>query len=353
MKIIRKTLLSIAILIVSALVVLGGICGIYSLSNDKSILKIVKNDNACLENAAKQTIFDENDESFVLQKQGRGAVCMEQSSRRVLYDENMRDKCYPASTTKILTAIVVIERLPLDKVVKVPKEAEGVEGSSIYLKAGQEITVGDLLYGLMLRSGNDAAVALAIETSGSVEDFAMLMNNKAKSVGAVDSHFSNPHGLDDKTHYTTAYDMALITANAYENADFCRIVNTKQAKITVDGEARYIANKNKLLKTYDGANGVKTGYTKRDGRCFVGGAKRDGMQLISVVFNHSDMWNDTVRMLNFGFDNYEMIPLDKAMLTNGNDVVKFKISQNVTGDWRDIKYPIKRDGSERLVVESV
>lgn len=350
MKIIRKTLLVIAILIVSALVVFGGISGIYSLSNDKSILKIVKNDNTGLENVAKQTMFDKNDESFVLQKQGRGAVCIEQSSRRVLYDENMHDKCYPASTTKILTAIVVIERSPLDKVVKVPKEAEGVEGSSIYLKAGQEITVGDLLLGMMLRSGNDAAVALAIETGGSVENFAALMNQKAKSVGAVDSHFSNPHGLDDKTHYTSAYDMALITANAYENADFCRIANTKQAKITVDGEARYIANKNKLLKTYDGANGVKTGYTKRDGRCFVGGAKRDGMQLISVVFNHSDMWNDTVRMLDFAFDNYAMIPIEEAIVSNGKNFVNCPLNALENYDWSQMRYPMRKDGSEKLIM---
>lgn len=179
------------------------------------------------------------------------------------------------------------------------------------------------------------------------------MNERAKEIGARNSHFVNPHGLHDDNHYTTAYDLALVCAKAYENDVFLRIANTKQRKITVGGENRYIANKNKLLKLFDGANGVKTGYTKKSGRCLVGGAKRGDMQLITVVLNHGDMWNDTVRMLNFGFDNYEMIPLDKAMLTNGNDVVKFKISQNVTGDWRDIKYPIKRDGSERLVVESV
>lgn len=350
MKIIRKTLLVIAILIVSALVVFGGISGIYSLSNDKSILKIVKNDNTDLENAAKQTIFDENDESFVLQKQGRGAVCIEQSSRRVLYDENMRDKCYPASTTKILTAILAIENLPLEKIVTVPKAAEGVEGSSIYLKCGQKISVRDLLFGLMLRSGNDAAVALAIETSGSVEDFATLMNRKAKSVGAVNSHFSNPHGLDDKTHYTTAYDMALITAYAYQNDEFCNIASAKKATINVDGENRYIANKNKLLAIYDGANGVKTGYTKRDGRCLVGGAKREGMQVVSVVFNHSDMWNDTVRMLDFAFDNFKMTPIEQGLLSKGESKVICPSAMLENADWSRVYYPMKKDGSERLVV---
>lgn len=318
----------------------------------KSIIKNIENDNSYTQNSAQNV---QNDEFCVREvKSGTsGAVCIEQSSKRVLFEDGKDVLRCPASTTKILTALIAIERLPLDKKVIVQKYAEGVEGSSIYLKEGDEITVEDLLYGLMLRSGNDAAVTLAIEVAGSVEAFADIMNERAKEIGARNSHFVNPHGLHDDNHYTTAYDLALVCAKAYENDVFLRIANTKQRKITVGGEDRYIANKNKLLKLFDGANGVKTGYTKKSGRCLVGGAKRGDMQLITVVLNHGDMWNDTVRMLNFGFDNYEMIPLDKAMLTNGNDVVKVKISQNVTRNWRDIKYPIKRDGSERLVVESV
>ena len=249
-----------------------------------------------------------------------------------------------------MTAILAIENLPLEKIVTVPKAAEGVEGSSIYLRCGQKISVRDLLFGLMLRSGNDAAVALAIETSGSVEDFATLMNLKAKSVGAVNSHFSNPHGLDDKTHYTTAYDMALIAAYAYQNDEFCKIASAKKATINVDGENRYIANKNKLLAIYDGANGVKTGYTKRDGRCLVGGAKREGMQVVSVVFNHSDMWNDTVRMLDFAFDNFKMTPIEQGLLSKGENKVICPSVLLENDDWSRVYYPMKKDGSERLVV---
>lgn len=350
MKFVKKCLLAVVVLTVIALSIFCGVNGVYSLANGKSILKTDKNCNTSGEIATKQASIENADAPFELQRQGRGAVCMEQSTYRILWSENEHEKCYPASTTKILTAILAIENLPLEKIVTVPKAAEGVEGSSIYLRCGQKISVRDLLFGLMLRSGNDAAVALAIETSGSVEDFATLMNLKAKSVGAVNSHFSNPHGLDDKTHYTTAYDMALIAAYAYQNDEFCKIASAKKATINVDGENRYIANKNKLLAIYDGANGVKTGYTKRDGRCLVGGAKREGMQVVSVVFNHSDMWNDTVRMLDFAFDNFKMTPIEQGLLSKGEYKVicPSAVLENV--DWSRVYYPLKKDGSERLVV---
>lgn len=320
----------------------------------KSILKNDKNENYISKNLDENTKNAINDEILQTVNRGAsGAVCIEASSRRVLYADGKDEVCYPASTTKVLTALIALERLPLDKIVTVPEIAEGVEGSSIYLKAGDTITVEDLLFSLMLRSGNDAAVTLATEVAGGIDEFASLMNGKAKMLGARNSHFVNPHGLHDENHYTTAYDLALICATAYENHDFVRIVGTKQRKIEVSGEARYIANKNKLLKLFEGANGVKTGFTKKSGRCLAGGAKRGDMQLITVVLNHGDMWNDTVRMLNFGFDNYEMIPLDNALLTSGNNVVKVKVNQTVTANWQDVKYPLKKDGSEKLVVEFV
>ena len=316
----------------------------------KSILKNIKNESNVTQNNTVETI--KHIDVLPLKKQSRGAVVIEQSGRRVLYDEGMNEKCYPASTTKVLTALCVLENLPLDKIITVPKEAEGVEGSSIYLKEGQKISVKDLLLGLMLRSGNDAAVTLAVATSGNIRNFANLMNETAKRCGADDSNFVNPHGLHDEMHYTTAYDLALICAKAYENEDFCKIVSTSKAKITIDDEARYIGNKNKLLHLYDGANGVKTGFTKKSGRCLVSGAKRSGMQVVGVVLNHSDMWNDTIRMLDFAFDNYYMCPLDEAMLTSGETEIRVKAKQNVTGNWQDLGYPLKRDGSERLIVES-
>lgn len=338
--------------------------------SSKSILKNAKIDNSYTQNSVENNVITQNSmggnvivqnttdsgvtsdiEVLPLKKQGTAKIVMEQSSRRVLYDEGRNVRCYPASTTKILTALCVLENSSLSDIVTVPKQAEGVEGSSLYLKCGDKITVEDLLYGLMLRSGNDCAVALAINTSGSVEEFVTLMNETAKNLGAYNSHFVNPHGLHDDLHYVTAYDLALICAKAYENEEFCKIVGTKKCKILVNDEQRYIANKNKLLSNFEGANGVKTGYTKKSGRCLVGGAKKDGMQLISVVLNCADMWNDTVRILNFAFDNYYMCPLDNALLLSGKDIVRVVIPQTVTQDWRNICYPIKKDGSEKIIVE--
>lgn len=315
----------------------------------KSILKNIKNENSIEQNSIVEAT--NNNAVEPLKKQSRGAVVIEATSLRVLYGDGMNERCYPASTTKVLTALCVLNNLPLDRIVTVPKQAEGVEGSSIYLKAGEKISVRDLLYGLMLRSGNDAAVTLAIETSGSIEKFAELMNQTAKNCGAISSNFVNPHGLHDEMHFTTAYDLAVICAKAYERSDFTEIVSTKQRKISVDDEPRYIANKNKLLNMYEGANGVKTGYTKKSGRCLVSGAKRCGMQLIGVVLNHSDMWNDTVRMLDFAFEEYRMCPLDEAMLTNGTNIIEVTVKQSVSSDWHNLRYPIKRDGSEKLIVK--
>lgn len=282
-----------------------------------------------------------------------GKVLIEQSSRRVLYGENQNEKCYPASTTKVLTAYIALQRLPLNLVVTIPKQAAGVEGSSIYLKAGEKITVEDLLFGLMLRSGNDAATALAIAVAGSVDAFADLMNETAASLGAKNSHFVNPHGLHDDNHYTTPYDLALITAAAYELEDFNRIVGTSVRKIEVDGQATAIGNKNKLLKLYDGANGVKTGYTTKSGRCLVGGAKRENMQLITVALNCPDMWNDTMAMFDLGFDRYDMVALDSALLRSqeGKKPVEVRVGGTVMPNWQDICWPLAEDEYVVLKVE--
>lgn len=312
---------------------------------NNSITKYDKIKNTSTQNA-------EDIQQCVVQRSHSGVV-IEQTTKRVLVDEKMNERCYPASTTKVLTALVVLNNLPLDKVVEVPKCAEGVEGSSLYLKAGQKISVEDLLYGLMMRSGNDAAVTLAVAVSGSVDEFANLMNKTAKECGAKNSNFVNPHGLQDENHYTTAYDLALICSKAYEYDEFSKIVDCRQRKIVIDDENHYIANKNKLLKMYDGANGVKTGYTKTSGRCLVGGAKRCGMQLISVVLNYNDMWNDTIRMLDFAFGNYEMVSVEEGetLYPHAENIIELNLSQNVTNDWKELKYPLKKDGSERLMVK--
>lgn len=238
----------------------------------------------------------------------KGVVLMEMTSKRVLYQKNAHVKLPMASTTKIMTALVAIENGNLTDVITVPPEASGVEGSSIWLSAGEKHTLEDLLYGLMLSSGNDAAVTIAIHIGGSVEGFAEMMNAKAKEIGAEDTNFVTPHGLHDKNHYTTAYDLGLISAVAMENPEFSKIVNTRNKTIPWEGSTwdRSLRNKNKIIWQYDGGNGIKTGYTSNAGRCLVSAANREDMQLIGVVLNCPDMFEDSKKMLSYGFDAYDM-----------------------------------------------
>lgn len=232
------------------------------------------------------------------------AECVvEVSSRRFLSEKNADGNLPMASTTKVLTAILIIDDCDLDETVTVPKQAEGTEGSSVYLRAGEQLTVRDLLYGLMLRSGNDCAVTLALHHSGSVEAFARKMNEKAAMIGAEHSRFVNPHGLPDKRHYTTAQDLALISAYAMENEIFREIVSTKYY------EARHWQNKNKMLWEYEGAIGVKTGFTLNAGRCLVTSAERNGMKLVCVVLNSPQMYERTAELLNAAYDRYQMVTL--------------------------------------------
>ena len=238
----------------------------------------------------------------------QAAIVMEQSTGRVLYAANADAVLPMASTTKIMTALCVLENAALTDTVTIDARMAGIEGSSMYLEVGETLTVEQLLYGLMLRSGNDAAVALALHVSGSVEDFAALMNQKAEELGLSHTHFANPHGLPAAEHYTTARELAIITCAAYENADFRRIVATQYVAVPWDGHPydRAMKNKNKMLTLCEGGNGVKTGYTKAAGRCLVSGALRQGMQLVCVVLGAPDMWNDSLRLLDSGFENYSM-----------------------------------------------
>lgn len=238
---------------------------------------------------------------------GSSAIVIEQSSGRVLFSENENAKLPIASTTKILTALVVLQKISdLDEKFIVPSKAIGIEGSSIYLKENEVVTYRTLLYGLMLRSGNDAAVALAVKVGGDIAGFAELMNQTAQKCGAKNSNFTNPHGLQDENHYSSAYDLAVITAEAFNNSTFLEIVSTKSIKFGEGENVKYFENKNKMLRLYEGANGVKTGFTKVAGRCLVSSAKKNGMQLISVVLNHGDMWNDSIGLLDYGFNHYKM-----------------------------------------------
>lgn len=260
------------------------------------------------------------------------AVLMEASSRRVLFASNSAAPRAMASTTKIMTALVIIENCALNDVVTIPREAQGVEGSSIYLMAGEKLTVKELLYGLMLRSGNDAATALAIHCSGSISKFAELMNKTAKELGALNSSFTNPSGLPDQYHYTTAYDLALIAARAMEYDVFREIVSTVKTTIPWGGHDtdRLLINKNKMLAQYEGADGIKTGYTIAAGRCLVASATRNGMTLIAVVLNCSPMYADCASILDFGFQNYKMTEVFKPETVMGSIDVEHGFTPSVT-----------------------
>ncbi len=241
----------------------------------------------------------------------RGAVLMEAESGNVVFGQNEHARLSMASTTKIMTALVALERMPLDTVITVTEQSVGVEGSSIYLMVGEMLTLEDLLFALMLESANDAAETIAVAVAGDVPSFAALMNEKASELGLVDTQFQNPHGLDAEGHYTTAKELALLTRAALGNAEFRRICATERHTIPLhntDG-VRLLLNHNRLLSSYDGCIGVKTGFTKKTGRCLVSAAERDGVRLIAVTLGAPDDWRDHTAMLDYGFEVYQAVHL--------------------------------------------
>ncbi len=279
-----------------------------------------------------------------------GEIVIEKSTKRTLYDCNSRKKSPMASTTKILTAITVIENADLNDVVVIDERMTNIEGSSVYLKCGEKYTVLDLLYGLMLRSGNDCAVALALYVGKSLDGFCELMNCLANKIGAKDSHFTNPHGLPDDNHYTTAYDLALISAYAMENEIFSKIVASRSYKITeqTSKTEKNIVNKNKMLYLYDGANGIKTGFTKKAGRCLVSSARRNGMELICVVLNCGDMWERSEELLNYGYDNYEMVKVFDSELIIDAVKVEGTDKKCIIKCDKDVYLPLKTDEIDKV-----
>lgn len=232
----------------------------------------------------------------------RSAILMDAATGRVLYEKDADRQSLIASTTKIMTGLLTAESGRLSEEISVPPEAVGIEGSSLYLKAGECLTVEELLYGLMLQSGNDAAVALAITLAGSVEDFVARMNERAAELGLTSTHFANPNGLDDDGNYATARDLGRLAAAALQNETFRQVVSTKEYAF---GE-RHLTNHNKMLWRYDGAVGVKTGFTKAAGRLLVSAAERDGRRLIAVTINAPDDWNDHTALLDYGFSAMTM-----------------------------------------------
>lgn len=284
-----------------------------------------------------------------------GICVLEKDSGRIISEKNKDLKLPMASTTKVVTCITVIQNCSnLDEKIVVDDSAVGVEGSSIYLKKGEQISVRDLLYGLMLRSGNDSAVALAVAVSGSIKDFATKMNEVAKNAGATNSNFVNPHGLHDDNHYTTAYDLALITAYALNNPIFKDIVSTKNHIIeeTNVSEKRYLTNKNKLLSSLDGCCGVKTGYTKKAGRCLVSACARDETTYVCVVLNCGPMFEKSAELLNFCFNNYnnELI-IDKNKQISNEYVIDDKYGRLYLYTNEDFKYPLLDEEKDDIKIK--
>lgn len=253
-------------------------------------------------------------------------IAMELTTRTVLTESNADKRMPMASTTKIMTAIIIAEDCNLDEEITVPDAAVGVEGSSIYLKKDERIDVRDLLYGLMLRSGNDSAVALAIHHSGSVENFVTVMNERAKRLGADNTNFKNPSGLPDDEHYTTARDLCNIACYAMNNEIFREVVSSKSHV----GKFRSFENKNKMLYRYEGANGVKTGYTLKAGRCLVSSAERNGMDVVTVVLNCYDMYERSSAILDQCFYAYKLLKLNENTVFMSDRVLcKLSKTQNL------------------------
>lgn len=233
------------------------------------------------------------------------AILINRDTLEVIYEKNADERLPMASTTKIMTALVALRFFEPEYKMTIPKEAVGIEGTSASLEAGEIYTLEQLLYALLLQSANDAAAAIAINSAGSTEEFASLMNREAALLGLSDTHFKNPHGLPDEEHYTTARELALISAAAMKNECIRKITATKSAVITSDeGKRRYFQNHNKMLSFYEGADGIKTGFTKVSGRCLVSSATRGDVSLIAVTLHSHDDWREHTAMLDYGYSKY-------------------------------------------------
>ena len=255
----------------------------------------------------------------------RAAIVYERSSGKILYGKEENEKRKMASTTKIMTAIVVLENTNLDDIVTISSKAAGTGGSRLGLHKDDKISIQDLLYGLLLCSGNDAAVALAEHVSGDLSNFANMMNSKATSLGLSSTHFVTPHGLDDDNHYTTAYELALITNYALKNDVFANLVKTKTYTISINNHPKTLSNTNELLGNLDGVYGVKTGFTNGANRCLVTAVKRDNIDIICIVLGahtKKDRTKDSINLINYSFNNFKMVNI-KEKITN--EFVNWKI----------------------------
>lgn len=302
----------------------------------------------------------------------RYAIVLDRDSKAVLYGKDENKRVPMASTTKIMTAIVLLENLglnnnlTLDTQVEVCKEAGAIGGSRLGLKTGDKVTVNNLLYGLMLCSGNDAAIQIAVSIGGSVEGFANLMNKKAQDLGLENTHFVTPHGLDEPEHYTTAYELALIADYALNNEKIAEVVKTKTYTVTINGYSKAINNTNELLGYLNGVNGVKTGFTNGAGRCLVTSVNRNGFNIITVVLGADTKrfrTKDSISLIEYTYSNYELVNLEEIInkkfnewrknnenrinvYKGKNDNVKIKLE-----NYNHKIYPIKKDNIKDINVE--
>ena len=296
----------------------------------------------------------------------RSCIVLDRNSKKIIFGKNEYNRVKMASTTKIMTATVIIENCDLSQTVTVSKKAAGTGGSRLGLKTGDKITIRDLLYGLLLCSGNDAAIALAETAAGSVQNFSNMMNNKAKELGLNNSHFESPHGLDSDNHYTTAYELALLADYALQNSTFRNIVGTKNYTITINGYPKNITNTNELLGSLDGVYGVKTGFTNGANRCLVTSCKRGEMDIICVVLG-CDTKNfrtqDSIKLINYTFENFEYLDIknliDKEFENyKNNNINLFEINKGVSNDLEIRCFstepsiiPIKKDEKNSIKVD--
>lgn len=300
-------------------------------------------------------VFSVNLNSYNCQTSAKGMCVLDKDSGRILYSSNENLQLPMASTTKIVTAITVLQNCnDLEEYITVDDSSIGVEGTSIYLRKDEVIKVKDLLYGLMLRSGNDAAVALACHVGGSVEGFAEKMNDLAKTIGAKNSSFANPHGLDNPKHYTTAYDLALITSYALNNPIFKEIVSTKTYQIepTNKSEKRFLTNKNRLLSSLDGCCGVKTGFTSKAGRCLVSACERNNFTTVCVVLNCGPMFEESASFLENSFKDYKNTKIiDKDKEIYNEYYIDDKQGKLYLYTDQDFYYPLKANEFNKLKIE--
>ena len=310
--------------------------------------------NESIDNTAIATSSDSVSEPEIY---SRRALVFERNSKTVLFEKNSKEQCKMASTTKIMTSILILENCNLSDMVTVSAKAGGTTGSRLGIHADDSISVNDLLYGLMLCSGNDTAVALAEYCSGSVEEFANLMNHKAQELQLSSTHFVTPHGLDNDEHYTTAYDFAILTDYAMNNPLFLQIVGTKYYTVSINGISKSIHNTNELLGVIPSVYGIKTGYTSGAGRCLITAAKENNLDIIVIVFGADTKkirTDDSSKLINYIFSNYEAIDLSKLISDKYNEYTSFllplidipKSSGSLTTKLDNINYsyyPIKKD----------